>query len=89
MASPGKAHNFKLPTHLHKIMHIPHAGCRSEKVHNEVLLTHHQKPELIISLLASSQDDLPANLLVFSMLEEKGVKFVPSAFPLLLQFTLG
>lgn len=86
-ASPGKEHRFKLLTHLHKIRHIPHAVCRSVKGHNQALLTHHQKPELIISLPPFSQSDLPVSL-VFPSSKKRELSLCPVAFPLPLQFTL-
>lgn len=62
-------------SHLRKRMHIPHAVCRSNKVHTPILVTHHEKPEKNISPPFPSRSNLPENLLVFLLVpcaEEKG-----------------
>lgn len=76
---------------LHKKIHIPHAVCRSNKVHNKILLTHYEKPEKNISPPFSSRSNLPENLLVFltsvPCAEEKG--FVLTGISSPIKFTLG
>lgn len=70
--------------HLHKKIGIPHAVCRSKKVHTQILLTHHEKPKNI-SPPFSTRSNLPENLLVFLTsvphAEEKGFVLIGISSP--------
>lgn len=70
--------------HLHKKTHAPHAVCRSNKVHTQILLTHHQKPEKNISPPFSSRSNFPENLVFLTSVlcaEKKGIVLIGVSSP--------